>query len=711
MYAYLKRIFSWLLMLGICLGMLPILPAEVSAADNIVIAGVDIGYADGSFFTKNGKTCKDNNNYNINGVAKASCHGRAGYSCANSTDPSCNCMRYWPTGYKETCQIDLRGTQCFGFARYCQWKVYGTYDGNSPSAFMDLTGVITESQCTGENLKQKLLGCAPATHLRSRSSQRGVHSISIISTSDSGVVYVDCNTDGGCVVRRFTVSWEELAQFLRRYGGVDYAYSYGPNQPAPDCGCEETHSGTYFCATKKDNLTIRSGHGVQYASVGSIPPGAAVTVTKASGTGENDWAHVTYNGVSGYASMAYLQKEQISTPIPDIQWWISDPESGEALDACKVGGSYDFCYRLYDTVSGKDWDAAQKSNYTVRLTLYHPDGTVISANQENFTEDTGRIVGSFTEPGTYKFDVAVAGDFTITQTHSFEVKADPITVNLSLETVSLVMGEKEKESCEILAWATGYHSGEWVLNWKADNETISCFWGQWDNKKVPLTVTAKARGEAQLTVSVKDKNSGAVLHSKTVTVKVDALEYTISYHANEGTGAPDSQTKYHGATLRLSDVKPKRAGHSFAGWSPYPDGQEPAYLPGEGYDLDESVELYAVWLPGCEEDSHDWKAATCEAAKTCSLCGKTEGEPADHTYENGVCTICGVREYAGLRGDANGDEKLNYKDALLVLRHSIGLDQLSEAAQALCDVDGKPGLNYRDALMILRASIGLETLN
>ena len=709
MCAFLKRIFSGIFILGICLGMWPVIPAEVSATGNIVIAGVDIGYADGDFFTKNGQSCKDNNNYNIDGVAKASCHGRKGYSCSVSTDPSCNCMRYWPTGYKETCQIDLRGTQCYGFARYCQWKLYGTYDGNSPHLFTDLTGVITESQCTAENLKQKLMGCAPATHLRSRSSGRGVHSVSIVSTSDSGVVYVDCNTDGGCVVRRFSVSWEELAKFMRSYGGVEHAYSYSAGQPAPECECEETYAGTYVCMTAQDPLSIRGGHGVNYSRVGTIPPGAAVTVTKASGTGKDDWAHVTYNGVSGYASMEYLQKEQAAAPVPALQWWIADPESGEAMEAYKVGRSYDFCYRLYDTASGKDWDDAEKSNYAVRMTLYHPDGTAINANQDSFAEDTGHIVGFFTDPGTYKIVVAVSGDVTITQEHSFEVMDDPITANLSLETLSLVMGEKEEDT--LLAWATGYYNGEWVLNWKSDSEIIGCVWGEWDDEKVPLAVTAKGRGEAQLTISVKDKDSGVILDSKTVSVRVDALEYTVSYDANGGNGAPDSQTKYHGTLLQLRAETPKRAGYSFLGWSPYRDADEPAYMPGEEYDLDESVELYAVWLPGCEADAHIWEDATCEAAKTCSLCGRTEGEPGDHIYENGVCIFCGVEEYLGLRGDANDNGKVNYEDALLVLRWTIGLQVLGDEAIALCDVDGNPGLSYQDALMILRASIGLADLD
>ena len=52
---------------------------------------------------------------------------------------------------------------------------------------------------------------------------------------------------------------------------------------------------------------------------------------------------------------------------------------------------------------------------------------------------------------------------------------------------------------------------------------------------------------------------------------------------------------------------------------------------------------------GCTLDSYtihecDWSEATCKAPATCSLCGKTDGELADHTYENGICTVCGINK-------------------------------------------------------------------
>ena len=82
-----------------------------------------------------------------------------------------------------------------------------------------------------------------------------------------------------------------------------------------------------------------------------------------------------------------------------------------------------------------------------------------------------------------------------------------------------------------------------------------------------------------------------------------------------------------------------------------------------------------------------------------------------HRFTGDGCRDCGAKESGGLPGDANGDGKANYQDALMVLRYSIGLEKLSEEAQRLCDVDGKKGLNYQDALLIVRASVGLGKLN
>lgn len=57
---------------------------------------------------------------------------------------------------------------------------------------------------------------------------------------------------------------------------------------------------------------------------------------------------------------------------------------------------------------------------------------------------------------------------------------------------------------------------------------------------------------------------------------------------------------------------------------------------------------------GCGGCKHEWFAATCAAAKTCSLCGETEGEALPHTWTAATCaaaktcSVCGATEGAPL---------------------------------------------------------------
>lgn len=71
-------------------------------------------------------------------------------------------------------------------------------------------------------------------------------------------------------------------------------------------------------------------------------------------------------------------------------------------------------------------------------------------------------------------------------------------------------------------------------------------------------------------------------------------EHTVSYNANGGTGAPDSQKKIYGSTLTLSTARPTRDGYVFIGWATTSAG-DVAYMPGSAYGTDADVTLYAVW--------------------------------------------------------------------------------------------------------------------
>lgn len=91
-------------------------------------------------------------------------------------------------------------------------------------------------------------------------------------------------------------------------------------------------------------------------------------------------------------------------------------------------------------------------------------------------------------------------------------------------------------------------------------------------------------------------NSGAALYAvwKIIT-------YTVSYNANNGSGAPSAQTKTYGKELTLSSTKPTRTGYTFLGWSTSSTATSPTYYEIDSdmthmkYNTNSNALLYAVW--------------------------------------------------------------------------------------------------------------------
>ncbi len=92
--------------------------------------------------------------------------------------------------------------------------------------------------------------------------------------------------------------------------------------------------------------------------------------------------------------------------------------------------------------------------------------------------------------------------------------------------------------------------------------------------------------------------SGNVAAGQAVTVKLKFYsQYTISYNANGGSGAPASQTKTYGTALTLSSTRPTRTGYAFQGWATSASATSAAYQPGGSYTSNSAATLYAVWKP------------------------------------------------------------------------------------------------------------------
>lgn len=85
----------------------------------------------------------------------------------------------------------------------------------------------------------------------------------------------------------------------------------------------------------------------------------------------------------------------------------------------------------------------------------------------------------------------------------------------------------------------------------------------------------------------------------------------------------------------------------------------------------------------CETNGHTWVDATCDIAKTCDLCGETEGEPLGHTWIDATyeapktCETCGATEGEALVAyfDESGlVEKLCDKTAAYDFVQTCGTD-------------------------------------
>ena len=164
------------------------------------------------------------------------------------------------------------------------------------------------------------------------------------------------------------------------------------------------------------------------------------------------------------------------------------------------------------------------------------------------------------------------------------------------------------------------------------NRPVDKFWQYTDPTATALTVTFDIQSDLTLpdTVIVTDgkKNplgvfTGNLLVGNTVTVfdntvriylkssqsgngawgfkvsnvyaSAGAPTYRVRYFANGGTKPPAEQTKQENVPLTLSLEQPTRSHYNFKGWATERTSGRVAWYPGDIYEINEDLVLYAVW--------------------------------------------------------------------------------------------------------------------
>ncbi len=112
----------------------------------------------------------------------------------------------------------------------------------------------------------------------------------------------------------------------------------------------------------------------------------------------------------------------------------------------------------------------------------------------------------------------------------------------------------------------------------------------------------------------------------------DLSEYTITYDANGGENAPQSQTKNPNQTIKLSSTIPTREGYTFAGWNNIFEGT--VYQVGGDYSTNLSVTMVAMWEETCS--NCDGTGETTKKTK----CSKCDGQGQTSSVKPIYCIPC-----------------------------------------------------------------------
>lgn len=143
------------------------------------------------------------------------------------------------------------------------------------------------------------------------------------------------------------------------------------------------------------------------------------------------------------------------------------------------------------------------------------------------------------------------------------------------------------------------------------------------------TYSISGNGSASKTVTVAFRNfntdnGNSATKNVSFTVNVPAwTSYTVSYNANNGTGAPGSQTKWKDQTLILSSTKPTRTGYSFLGWSTSASATTATYAAGGNYTANAGATLYAVWKANTYTVKYNANGGTGAPGNQTKTYGKT----------------------------------------------------------------------------------------
>ena len=188
----------------------------------------------------------------------------------------------------------------------------------------------------------------------------------------------------------------------------------------------------------------------------------------------------------------------------------------------KLDGKYNLTYDA-NRGSGFDETYVESAKFGENITLKDCLVSYTGYTFLGWSTNSAATVATY-EPGEI---ITIYDDMTLYAVWQKNAVAEP-EIHVSSTSVNLTLGETE--NIDIYAWATDI-AVKYTLRYEIkDTNLVTCSWGGWTNdKRCPLTITAKSKGATTVTILLMDYETQAVLDSVTVTVNVGVSENFVDF--------------------------------------------------------------------------------------------------------------------------------------------------------------------------------------